>query len=480
MDVESLQQIAGDYRTYRSIEEIDKLIPDIAQKLAVSVTRNTSGLPGLSVPPFNILTGVNQNDAMVLAQILACDLANGNKFAVLPRTDNIDKVLEEHRRQRSGITNQERVKLLGVGRNAQYVLSGSVQRLGTLNKFAADVLDIVDGSTKDGYEETYSDFSQGFELIPKLAAQLMWGMSLIEIKESVAGNYYITLTKDTIINNSIDFIGFEKKIITIQGDVYNRRINFANDSSFSIPNDVVLILKNIVLIGNSLFARSSVIRVNKGGRLEMQNNSVIRDNLSRSGGGGVFIDGGTFIMNGGMISGNTSSFSLGGGVCIFDGTFIMNEGMISDNLSSGRLTGVGGGVYISGGTFTMNGGIIDNNKAIGLGDAGEGGGVFINGGTFIMNDGTISSNSAYSEGGGVCIYGGTFTMNGGMISSNKTNGIGGGIYFLTGTFVKRRGRGTISGTNYAKDGIVVGGIVKRNKEAGAMVSLDSRFREGWE
>ena len=75
MDVESLQQIAGDYRTYRSIEEIDKLIPGIAQKLAGSVTRDTGGLPGLSVPPFSILTGVNQNDAMVLAQILACDLA---------------------------------------------------------------------------------------------------------------------------------------------------------------------------------------------------------------------------------------------------------------------------------------------------------------------------------------------------------------------------------------------------------------------
>ena len=33
MDVESLQQIAGDYRTFQTIEEVDRLIPAIAQKL---------------------------------------------------------------------------------------------------------------------------------------------------------------------------------------------------------------------------------------------------------------------------------------------------------------------------------------------------------------------------------------------------------------------------------------------------------------
>ena len=178
MDVESLQQIAGDYRAYSTIEEIDALIADIAKKLAGAVPRNTSALPGLSVPPFNISSGVNQNDAMVLAQILSCDLANSGKYAVLPRTDSIEKVMEEQKRQRSGVTDQERIKRLGAGRNAQYVLSGSVQRLGNLNKFAVDILDILDGSFMDGYEEQYTSLSQGFELIPKLAMQASGGGSI--------------------------------------------------------------------------------------------------------------------------------------------------------------------------------------------------------------------------------------------------------------------------------------------------------------
>ena len=171
MDVESLQQIAGDYRTYRNIEEIHVLIPQIAQKLAASIMRDTSNLPGLSVPPFNISRDVDQNTAMVLAQILACDLANGDRYAVLPRTDSLEMVLDEHRRQRDGTTDQERVRRLGAGRNAEYVLSGSVQRLGTLNIFATDILNI-NGNFIDGHEELYTDFSQGFEIIPRLAVQL--------------------------------------------------------------------------------------------------------------------------------------------------------------------------------------------------------------------------------------------------------------------------------------------------------------------
>jgi len=172
MDVESLQQIAGYYKQYRNIEEVDKLIPEIANQLTKSITRDTRNLPGLSVPPFVISRGVDQNDAMTLAQILSCDLANLGKYAVLPRTDSIEKILEEQRRQRNGTTDQERMKRLGVGRNAKYVLSGSVEKLGTINKFAADILDIVDGSYVDGYAEEYRTLAEGFTVIPKLAAQL--------------------------------------------------------------------------------------------------------------------------------------------------------------------------------------------------------------------------------------------------------------------------------------------------------------------
>ncbi|MCL2180658.1 MAG: penicillin-binding protein activator LpoB [Treponema sp.] len=173
LDVESLQQVAGDYRVYRSIEEIDRLIPDMARKLADSAMRDTSRLPGLSVPPFSVSSEISQSDAQVLSQILACELANANKYAVLPRTDNLDTIMEEHQRQRADNEEElDRVRRLGRGRNARYVLSGSVQSLGNLNKIAADIFNIENGSMHDGYEENYSGVSQGIEHMQRLAARL--------------------------------------------------------------------------------------------------------------------------------------------------------------------------------------------------------------------------------------------------------------------------------------------------------------------
>ena len=172
MDVESLQQIAGYYKQYRTIEEINQIIPEMASQLAKALTRDTKNLPGLSVPPFVVSRDVDQTTAMTMAQILSCELANSGKYAVLPRTDNIEKILEEQRRQRNGTTDQERIKRLGAGRNAKYVLSGSVERLGTINNFAADILDIEEGSYIDGYAKEYKTLADGFKIIPELAALL--------------------------------------------------------------------------------------------------------------------------------------------------------------------------------------------------------------------------------------------------------------------------------------------------------------------
>ena len=97
-------------------------------------------------------------------------------------------------------------------------------------------------------------------------------------------------------------------------------------------------------------------------------------------------------------SGNTASstYSGGGGVYVYGGTFTMSGGTISGNTGGNG----GGGVYVSSGTFTMNGGEISGNTArmdvappISGNTAGEGGGVYVYGGTFIPNGGTVSGNT---------------------------------------------------------------------------------------
>jgi uncharacterized membrane protein len=165
------------------------------------------------------------------------------------------------------------------------------------------------------------------------------------------------------------------------------------------------------------------------GTLEMKEGSIVRDNgsaLGSTNGGGVVINGGTFTMYGGEISGNT-----GGGVRI-EGTgtiFTMNGGTISGNTDNGVSLNNAVGFTMSGGTISAN----------------TGSGVNIKVGTFTMNEGTISGNTG-NTGGGVRIEGGIFTMNGGTISGNMTSG---GVRIAGGTFTMEGG--TISG-NYCPTG----------------------------
>lgn len=126
----------------------------------------------------------------------------------------------------------------------------------------------------------------------------------------------------------------------------------------------------------------------------------------------------TFIMLGSAsVSGNTTSTFPGSGVYVDGGTFIMNSGTVSGNTASGN----GGGVYVTGdGSFTMNGGAVSGNTA-----TSNGGGVYVDGGTFTMNSGTVSGNTASGNGGGVYVtgYGGSFFMDGGMVYGDESGSI---------------------------------------------------------
>jgi len=172
--VESLQQIAGDYRQYANIEEIQEMIPDMARRIARAAQIDRTGLPRLAVLPFSISTsGVNQNDAEVLAQILATEVANSGRYVVLPRTSLIQSVLMEQEIQRSGRTEQESIKAIGEALNAQYVLSGNVRSLGQNNIFTALILETERGEQVKGDFENYNTVADGLTHIATLSRKLI-------------------------------------------------------------------------------------------------------------------------------------------------------------------------------------------------------------------------------------------------------------------------------------------------------------------
>ena len=187
---------------------------------------------------------------------------------------------------------------------------------------------------------------------------------------------------------------------------------------------------------------------------------------SRSG-SGVSINGGTFNLYGGTITGFVNGVEIGSHNDIKTGSsFTMYGGAITGNKadSSG-----GGGVFLIGTTnsvvtapsFTMHGGTISNNTA-GASDGG-GGGVYVGMKcSFTMDGGTITGNTATAgNGGGIYIYfnAGKVSISGGTITGNKATatgniscGHGGGIYSERGVTV---GNVKITGNNSTFEG---GGI----------------------
>lgn len=211
-----------------------------------------------------------------------------------------------------------------------------------------------------------------------------------------------------------------------------------NEGAVNIGANASFIMSNGVVLGDSALGICI-----KGGTFTMQG-GVVSDNSTTGNGGGVYLSGGTFTMKGGTISGNhrlyggvnateNALFIMNGGTISGNGrgvnidensSFIMNNGKITDNATTAVL---GGGVYVKSGTFTMNNGEISGNSA----ESGGGVGCY---GTFTMNGGKIINNTANGTkdnagGGGIAaFYDGVFNMNGGELKNNTAARRGGGVY----------------------------------------------------
>ena len=170
INVETFEQMAGDYHTYQNIEEIRDLLPAISKKMIAASQRNTSSLLKLAIAPFNIVnTGVNKEDAETLAEILAVEITNTGKYAVLPRTATMQTALQELRYQMSGYTAEEGAKALGRAINADFVLSAEARNLGNINMFTAQILHVEDGSLLTGDVRKYRIVDDGIILMAELA-----------------------------------------------------------------------------------------------------------------------------------------------------------------------------------------------------------------------------------------------------------------------------------------------------------------------
>jgi hypothetical protein len=186
-------------------------------------------------------------------------------------------------------------------------------------------------------------------------------------------------------------------------------------------------------------------------------------------GGGILLDFGVhFILNDGLIESNKGG--SGGGICSFENTVVeIKGGVIRDNYSGRAGGGILGEMYATAGNvpaqITISGGVISGNSAVS-----DGGGV---NGIITISGGVISGNSAGSYGGGVY---GTLTLSDGEISGNKAVTGGGvlGTITMTGGKIINNTATTTAGNTYCYGGgLFGGGIISGGEISGNQVLISS-------
>ncbi|MCL2196384.1 MAG: hypothetical protein FWB77_02085 [Treponema sp.] len=173
MHINELRQVAGDYRQYTRIEDTINLIPQMANKITgnINIKQNQVKLNRLSVPRINVQSsGINQEDAEVLAQILATDIVNTGRFAVYPRTVSLERVQQEYSNQNKDINNPANIRRIGV--STEYVLSVNARIIGEHKYFSASIIKLNDGSQQQGTQKRYQNVEDGFRLMNVLAIEL--------------------------------------------------------------------------------------------------------------------------------------------------------------------------------------------------------------------------------------------------------------------------------------------------------------------
>ncbi len=283
----------------------------------------------------------------------------------------------------------------------------------------------------------------------------------INLSNTAGGSNTISLTAPTTspyiltaVNNSINGLPViaanDKLTIVGNGDTIERS-TAAGTPDFRLLEVVSggsLTLENLTLQGGHV--ASSTYEVgggaiwSQGGTLVLkgvtvQGNTCFDDYpgsglANPGGGGGIFSVGGSVTLEGGtIVQNNVASFYSGGGLLSIGTTVTVTNATV-DNNGAGRY---GGGLYVSGGTLTVTNATVDNNVA-GEHSGGWGGGLYVYSSTVTLANDTVESNSAKLGGGGIWVNSGTVTLANDTVESNTasgTAGYGGGIYIVSGATV---------------------------------------------
>jgi len=199
--------------------------------------------------------------------------------------------------------------------------------------------------------------------------------------------------------------------------------------------------------------------------------SLIKSNAADIQGGGIWSGQGVTLIKSRVIKNSvelSDQRSGGGGLYIDNGTGILDNSVVNDNkvaysLNPGRGGSGGGVVVVAGSLYVQNNSHVDNNSAYNSGGIQEG-----IGNVYLINHSSSNGNQSFNSskgaagGGGVTITAGTVYLSESQICNNKTVGMySGGIVSLTGDVLITNGSQILKNINRGPGGgiaVNIGGV----------------------
>ncbi|MBR5515600.1 MAG: hypothetical protein IKU52_05305 [Clostridia bacterium] len=162
----------------------------------------------------------------------------------------------------------------------------------------------------------------------------------------------ITLLSGFSLPSTVKISGSKDIVITASKScTVSRASSFKDKAMFTVDAKSSLTVKGSVQINGAGISASNAVSLE--GSLTLGKGAAFTNHNCEN--GVIYVKGGSFTMDGGMLSGNTVNC---GTVYIHNGSFVMNNGEIKNNTAVN-----GGGVYLVSGNFDMLGGRIYDNTA---------------------------------------------------------------------------------------------------------------------
>ncbi|MDR2495041.1 MAG: SUMF1/EgtB/PvdO family nonheme iron enzyme [Spirochaetaceae bacterium] len=171
IDMKDFRQVAGDYRKYTRIQDLQRALPDIAKKMQ-SGTAAPPDLPKVSALPFAVRPQT-ETDGTVLFQMMNAELVNSGLYAVYPWALMIDSIARNRNvRYANGMAEPADLRDFGRKEQVKYALTGALLNMEASRLFIGSLVNTESADLLNAGQIEYAGIHSDWEPLSRFAARL--------------------------------------------------------------------------------------------------------------------------------------------------------------------------------------------------------------------------------------------------------------------------------------------------------------------